>query len=196
MKTNEIPRTSVYHVDAETGIINEVAINDFMREHPAETAKRIVAFSVLGGVGFDSDARHAPTDDDDRAGDSESQFLAIEAEIAEEDEALGGWTIDTDHLNTDEDGALQRANGFLSDYNNSRVGVGNVLGHKINRDTPHALRFHLFDDDDNLYYSGWLVEPEDGDPELCPWLSAMNFGARDAGCTYITGADKSKPVIA
>ena len=50
MNTTGIPKSSVYHVDAATGIINEVAINDFMRQHPCETARRIIAFIVLADL--------------------------------------------------------------------------------------------------------------------------------------------------
>jgi hypothetical protein len=125
--------------------------------------------------------------------DAETQLIALETERAAV--VPGGWTIDTDHLHTDEDTHVARVYGEETFISQSRVGFSGQ-DEKITAGTPEAERFHIFDDDGNLYYSGFLVEPSDGDPELCPWLGALNFAARDAGCTFITGADKSKPVIA
>jgi hypothetical protein len=51
----------------------------------------------------------------------------------------------------------------------------------ITIETPGAVRWHAYDDDSVLYYSGWLV----GD---C-WDVILGWGMRDAGVAYVNDDD-------
>jgi hypothetical protein len=47
--------------------------------------------------------------------------------------------------------------------------------------TPETTRFRLLDDDEIVYYGGWLHN----DTECLNQLMALKYGKRDAGCTII-----------
>lgn len=65
---------------------------------------------------------------------------------------------------------------FISELDGSnRVGYGTG---RVGPITPNSVRFHLYDDDRNLYYSGYLTDDSD-------WEKALSFGMLDAGCTII-----------
>jgi hypothetical protein len=82
------------------------------------------------------------------------------------------WTIDIDHFNDATD----------TDY--YRVGTQGY-GLTVNQDTIGSKRFHIRDDDKNVYFSGWLVEDDLCITGMDAWESALEFGAADMGATEI-----------
>lgn len=76
------------------------------------------------------------------------------------------WTVTENHLDHE-----QGENLFS--------GYGDVVG----PDTKNAHRFHLFDDDGECYFSGWLVDDDACPYGLDAWSSVYDWGMGYAGTT-------------
>ena len=74
--------------------------------------------------------------------------------------------------------------GWIIDEDHISEGARNGCGDKFKEDQPFT-KFRLYDDDNELYYSGrinddWL----NGDEEHA--FAPLDFGMADAGCSYMT----------
>jgi hypothetical protein len=89
------------------------------------------------------------------------------------------WKIDKDYINTDPGDENSRM-GVQGETVN--VGFGAIMPEWIDlpNDAP-VVRFHMKDDDGQVYYGGWLHN----DSEALNQDAALSFGKHDAGCTTI-----------
>lgn len=69
-------------------------------------------------------------------------------------------------------------------------GQGNHVGLAFIEAVPSGpkVRFRLKDDDDIVYYKGWLYDDDEGDTQF----RVLEWAQRDSGCTYIEIWDKEK----
>lgn len=87
------------------------------------------------------------------------------------------WTITVDHF-ADE-------NRKLGTNCNAKTLVGPrsaTLTHEEIVNHPNAKPFRLTDEDDELYYEGFMIVGDTGDAELAP---LDDFGGPNAGCTIL-----------
>lgn len=88
------------------------------------------------------------------------------------------WVITTDHLNDDTD-SESNAVGITGPRNASQS-----LLARLERGEGHT--FNLWDDDENLYYTGRLITDGDMADEQHCFAPLDDFGAGWAGCVAVT----------
>jgi hypothetical protein len=91
--------------------------------------------------------------------------------------AIYAWIIDTDHIDAGHD------NGTIGPRN-----VSPLMEQALKSSKMHGIRFKLYDDDGELYYSGRILldlsdpDQHQGDEQFAP---LDDFGMPNAGCTSI-----------
>jgi hypothetical protein len=84
--------------------------------------------------------------------------------------AKGSWIIVRNYLDSD-----------------TKLGGGKAIPAehvlKAYKNHPDTQYFMLYDDDDNLYYDGYILEDEDSDYDSL--FDPLDWATYNAGCTYI-----------
>ena len=93
------------------------------------------------------------------------------------------WTITVDHI---------AEPGEKAPSNQNAVGMigprDATLTHDQIKNHKDRVAFKMYDDDKNLYYSGFMVPGDEGEAEFGP---LDDFGTPNAGCTEIKIKNKS-----
>lgn len=96
--------------------------------------------------------------------------------------AITSWVITVDHIAIDgaPPGTNSNAVGITGPYNSSLETADEIRNH------PDRVHFKMYDDDNNLCYSGYYVIGDDEN-----WFAPLDhYGMPNAGCSYMRIRDK------